>query len=264
MEAAGVVTDVGENVSHIKVGDRVAYASSQLGAYCNARTMPAAQVCKLPDEISFEEGAAIMLKGLTVEYLFHRTTTINSGDTILFHAAAGGVGLIACQWAKSEDITLIGTAGSEEKCKLALKNGASHMINYREENFLEKVLELTEGKGVPVVMDSVGKDTFEASINCLQPLGMMISFGNSSGKVPPVDIGLLQAKGSLKLTRPTLFNPHLSSFEKCQTMANHLFEKIISEKIKIVIGQTFAFEDIPKAHEALQAGKTIGSTVIKV
>ena len=264
MEASGIVTDIGENVTHLEIGDRVVYAASQLGAYCQARTMPATQVCKLPNEISFEDAAAIMLKGLTVEYLFHRTTEINSDDTILFHAAAGGVGLIACQWAKSENIRLIGTAGSEEKCNLAIKNGASNMINYRKENFPEKVLELTKGQGVPIVMDSAGKDTFVGSIDCLQPLGIMISFGNSSGKVPPIDIGLLQSKGSLKLTRPTLFNPHLSSFEKCQRMANHLFEKVISKKIKVFIGQTFSFEDIPKAHEALQSGKTTGSTIIKV
>ncbi|MEC7669472.1 MAG: quinone oxidoreductase, partial [Pseudomonadota bacterium] len=169
MEASGVVDAVGEGVTHLKVGDRVAYASQPPGAYCEARVMPAAQVCPLPDGISFEEGAAMMLKGLTTQYLFHRTTPLKAGDTVLFHAAAGGVGLIACQWAKSEGIRLIGTAGTDEKCQLALDHGASDCINYRDEDWVAKVKELTDGKGVDVVMDSVGKDTFEGSLDCLKP-----------------------------------------------------------------------------------------------
>ena len=262
MEASGIVLEVGEGVRHLKIGDRVAYASNPLGAYTEARTMPATLVCKLPEEISFEEGAAMMLKGLTVQYLFHKTTPLSAGDKVLFHAAAGGVGLIACQWAKSEGIELIGTAGTDKKCKMAIEYGATHAINYKTDDFTEKCLELTNGKGVPVVMDAVGKDTFEGSLNCLEPLGMMISFGNTSGKVPPVDIGLLQTKGSLKLTRPTLFNPHLANHESCQDMAEALFKKVLSKDVKIPIGQTFKFEDIAEAHIALEASKTVGSTVI--
>ena len=262
MEAAGVILEVGESITHLAPGDRVAYASTPLGAYAEARTMQAAQVCKLPDTISFEEGAAIMLKGLTVQYLFHNTTPISPGDKILFHAAAGGVGLIACQWAKSEGITLIGTAGTDAKCSLALEYSAAHTINYKTEDFTKKCLELTAGAGVDVVMDSVGKDTFEQSLDCLKPLGMMISFGNTSGKVPPVDLGLLQTKGSLKLTRPTLFNPHLASQENCQSMSQTLFKKILDKDVKITIGQTFKFTDIAKAHLALESGQTVGSTVL--
>ena len=226
--------------------------------------MPSALVCKLPEEISFEEGAGMMLKGLTVQYLFHKTTPLNSGDTVLFHAAAGGVGLLACQWARSEGIILIGTAGSDNKCKMALEYGAKHMINYNTENFTERCLEITNGKGVPVVMDAVGKDTFEGSLNCLRPLGMMISFGNTSGKVPPVDIGLLMTKGSLKLTRPTLFNPHLATHESCQLMSSALFKKVSSKVLTIPIEQTYKFNDIAQAHRDLEDGKTVGSTVITV
>ena len=262
MEASGIILEVGEGVRHLKIGDRVAYASNPLGAYTEARTMPATLVCKLPEEISFEEGAAMMLKGLTVQYLFHKTTPLSAGDKVLFHAAAGGVGLIACQWAKSEGIELIGTAGTDKKCKMAIEYGATHAINYKTDDFTKKCLELTNGKGVPVVMDAVGKDTFEGSLNCLEPLGMMISFGNTSGKVPPIDIGLLQTKGSLKLTRPTLFNPHLASHESCQDMAAALFKKVLSKDVKIPIGQTFKFEDVAEAHIALEASKTVGSTVI--
>jgi len=262
MEASGIILEVGEGVRHLKIGDRVAYASNPLGAYTEARTMPATLVCKLPEEISFEEGAAMMLKGLTVQYLFHKTTPLSAGDKVLFHAASGGVGLIACQWAKSEGIELIGTAGTDKKCKMAIEYGATHAINYKTDDFTKKCLELTNGKGVPVVMDAVGKDTFEGSLNCLEPLGMMISFGNTSGKVPPIDIGLLQTKGSLKLTRPTLFNPHLASHESCQDMAAALFKKVLSKDVKIPIGQTFKFKDIAEAHIALEASKTVGSTVI--
>ena len=262
MEASGIVLEVGEKVNHLKVGDRVAYASTPLGAYTEARIMPSALVCKLPEEISFDEGAGMMLKGLTVQYLFHKTTPLNSGDVVLFHAAAGGVGLLACQWARSEGIILIGTAGSENKCKMALEYGAKHMINYNTENFTERCLEITNGKGVPVVMDAVGKDTFEGSLNCLRPLGMMISFGNTSGKVPPVDIGLLMTKGSLKLTRPTLFNPHLATHESCQNMSSALFKKVSLKDLKIPIEQTYKFNNIAQAHRDLEDGKTVGSTVL--
>jgi NADPH2:quinone reductase len=205
MEAAGVVEAVGEGVTHLKPGDRAAYAAAPPGAYTEARVMGAAQVCPLPDGISSDEGAAMMLKGLTTHYLFRRTTPIAPGDTVLFHAAAGGVGLMACQWAASEGIRLIGTAGTDDKCQLALDHGAEACINYRDKDWVAEVQDLTGGKGVDVVMDAVGADTFEGSLNSLRPLGMMISFGNASGPVPPFNIASLGQKGSLKITRPTLF-----------------------------------------------------------
>lgn len=263
MEGAGIVEAVGEGVTHLKPGDRAAYASQPPGAYCEARVMPAAQVCPLPDDISFEQGAAMMLKGMTTQYLFHRTTPLKAGDTVLFHAAAGGVGLIACQWARSEGITLIGTAGTDEKCQLALDHGAAHCINYRKENFAEKVRELTDGKGVDVVMDAVGADTFEGSLDSLKPLGMMISFGNASGPVPPVNIGILGQKGSLKITRPTLFT-HIADHAACQDMARSLFAKVQSGDVKIRIDQRFALDDVAEAHRALEARQTTGSTVLEI
>jgi NADPH2:quinone reductase len=263
MEGAGIVEAVGEGVTHLKPGDRAAYASQPPGAYCEARVMPAAQVCPLPDDISFEQGAAMMLKGMTTQYLFHRTTPLKAGDTVLFHAAAGGVGLIACQWARSEGITLIGTAGTDEKCQLALDHGAAHCINYRKENFAEKVRELTDGKGVDVVMDAVGADTFEGSLDSLKPLGMMISFGNASGPVPPVNIAILGQKGSLKITRPTLFT-HIADHAACQDMARSLFAKVQSGDVKIRIDQRFALNDVAEAHRALEARQTTGSTVLEI
>ncbi len=261
MEAAGVVEAVGEGVTHLKVGDRAAYAAAPPGAYTEARVMNAAQVCPLPDAISFEEGAAMMLKGLTTHYLFRRTTPISEGDTVLFHAAAGGVGLIASQWAKSDGITLIGTAGTDEKCALALEHGATHCINYRTEDWAAKVQELTGGVGVDVVMDAVGADTFDGSLDSLKPLGMMISFGNASGPVPPFSVGILGPKGSLKITRPTLFT-HIADHATCQTMARELFEKVTSGAVSIRIDQRFALEDVAEAHRALEARKTTGSTVL--
>jgi len=263
MEAAGVIEAVGAGVTHLKVGDRAAYASNPPGAYSEARVMPAAQVCPLPEGISFEEGAAMMLKGMTVEYLFHRTTPLKRGDTVLFHAAAGGVGLLACQWARSEGITLIGTAGTDEKCKLALDHGADHCLNYRDTDWVEGVRDLTDGKGVDVVMDAVGKDTFEGSLSSLKPLGMMITFGNASGPVPPFEIGRLGKMGSLKITRPTLFT-HIGDHETCQAMAQHLADKVLSGDVKINIGQRFALVDVAKAHEALEARTTTGSTVLEI
>ena len=263
MEASGVIEAVGDGVIHLKVGDRAAYAAMPPGAYCEARVMPAAQVCPLPDAISFEEGAAMMLKGLTVQYLFHRTTPLKAGDTVLFHAAAGGVGLIACQWARSEGINLIGTAGTDEKCALALEHGANHCINYNDQDFTAKVRELTDGEGVDVVMDAVGASTFEGSLDSLKPLGMMISFGNASGPVPPFNIGLLGPKGSLKVTRPTLFT-HIADHATCQDMAAQLFAKVQSGDVKIRIGQTHALDNIHMAHDALEARKTTGSTILTV
>ncbi len=263
MEAAGIVEAVGEGVTHLKPGDRAAYAAAPPGAYTEARVMGAAQVCPMPEGISMEEGAAMMLKGLTTHYLFRRTTPINSGDTVLFHAAAGGVGLMACQWAASEGIRLIGTAGTDEKCQLALDHGADACINYRDKDWAAEVQELTGGKGVDVVMDAVGADTFEGSLNSLKPLGMMISFGNASGPVPPFNIATLGQKGSLKITRPTLFT-HIADQDTCQQMAKELFEKVSSGAVKIRIGQRFALEDVAEAHRALEARKTTGQTILTV
>lgn len=261
MEGAGVVEAVGEGVTHLKPGDRAAYACNPPGSYSQARVMPAAQVVSPPDAIGFETAAAMMLQGMTVEYLFHRTTPLKKGDTVLFHAAAGGVGLIACQWAKSEGIRLIGTAGTDAKCKLALDHGADHCINYNTEDFTARVRELTGGKGVDVVMDSVGKDTFEGSLDSLKPLGMMISFGNASGPVPPFNLGILGPKGSLKITRPSLFT-HIADHDTCQEMARHLFGKVTSGAVRIEIGQRYALADIAQAHRDLEARKTTGSTIM--
>jgi NADPH:quinone reductase len=263
MEGAGVIEAVGEGVTHLKAGDRAAYAAMPPGAYCEARVMKAAQVCPLPDGISFEEGAAMMLKGMTVVYLFHRTTPLVAGDTVLFHAAAGGVGLIACQWAKSMGIRLIGTAGSPEKCKLAVDHGADACINYRDPDWVAQVRALTGGKGVDVVMDAVGKDTFDGSLDCLRPLGMMISFGNASGPVPPFNLATLGAKGSLKITRPTLFT-HISDPDTCQAMARQLFDKVVSGAVRITIDQRFPLADVAEAHRALEGRKTTGQTVLMV
>lgn len=261
MEAAGVVEAVGEGVTHLKPGDRAAYAAQPPGACCEARVMPAAQVCRLPEGISFEQGAAMMLKGLTVEYLFHRTVPLAAGDTVLFHAAAGGVGLIACQWARSEGIRLIATAGSDEKCRLALEHGAAHAINYRAADWPAQVRALTGGRGVDAVMDSVGAATWEGSLDCLRPLGMMISFGNASGPVPPVNLATLAAKGSLKVTRPTLFT-HIARHEDCQAMAQHLFDKVLSGAVAIRVDQRFPLDQVARAHRALEGRETTGSTVL--
>lgn len=263
MEAAGVIEAVGEGVTHLAPGDRAAYAAMPAGAYTEVRVMPAAQVCKLPENISFEEGAAMMLKGMTVQFLFHRTTPLKKGDTVLFHAAAGGVGLIACQWAKSEGITLIGTAGTDEKCQLALEHGAAHCINYNTTDFTPQVRELTGGKGVDVVMDSIGKDTFMGSLDALKPLGMMISFGNASGPVDAFNLGILGQKGSLKVTRPTLFT-HISDHATCQEMAQHLFAKVLAGDVKIRIDQRFPLAEVGKAHDTLEARKTTGQTILEL
>jgi NADPH:quinone reductase len=264
LEAAGVVDAVGPGVDHLAVGDRVAYAGGPPGAYTQARTMPAAQVVRLPDGISFDTGAAMMLKGLTAHYLFRRTVPIKAGDTVLFHAAAGGVGLIACQWARSEGITLIATAGTDDKCQMALDHGATHAINYRTtQDFAAQVRSLTGGRGVDVVMDAVGLDTFEGSLNSLRPLGMMISFGNASGKVPPFDLAMLGAKGSLQITRPTLFT-HIADPATCRMMAGALFDKVLSGAVRIAIDQRFALTDVADAHRALEARRTTGATILTV
>ncbi len=264
MEAAGVVEAVGEGVTHLKVGDRAAYASNPPGAYCEERVMPAQAVCKLPDGISFETGAAMMLKGLTAQYLLKKTLPVEglqAGDHILFHAAAGGVGLIACQWAKALGLQLIGTAGSDAKCQLALQNGAAFAINYNTEDFEARVKEITGGKGVKVVYDSVGKDTFDKSLNCLRPFGLMASFGNASGPVAPVAPGALGPKGSLYLTRQTLFT-HIATRESTQAMADDLFEVVLSGKVKIHIDQRYPLEQVAQAHRDLEARKTTGCTIL--
>jgi len=261
MEAAGVVEAVGQGVTHLKEGDRAVYAANPPGAYSEARVMPAAQVCPLPDGISFEDGAAAMLQGMTVEYLFHRVAPIARGEQVLFHAAAGGVGQIACQWAKSEEIELIGTAGGPEKCRLAAEAGAAHVIDYRGEDFVARVKEITGGKGVGYVIDGVGRDTFDRSLDCLAPLGWMISFGNASGPVEPVSLLTLAAKGSLKLTRTTLFT-FIADHARCQEMARHLFDKMLSGDVKVRIGQRYPLERIADAHRALEARETTGSTII--
>lgn len=261
MEAAGVVDAVGAGVAHLKPGMRAAYAANPPGAYATERVMPASQVVPLPDGVSFETAAAAMLQGMTVEYLFHRTTPLKAGDTVLFHAAAGGVGLIACQWAKSEGIRLIGTAGTDEKCREALANGATYCINYKDVDFVRKVRELTEGKGVDVVMDGVGKDTFLGSLDCLKPLGMMISFGNASGNVEPFSLQELAKRGSLKVTRPTLFT-HIADHDTCMAMASHVFDKIRSGAVHIRIDQRFPLDAVAEAHRLLEARKTTGSTIL--
>jgi NADPH2:quinone reductase len=264
MEASGVVEAVGEGVTHLKVGDRAAYASQPPGSYCELRVMPAKCVCKLPDAISFETGAAMMLKGLTVQYLLKGTQPqggLKPGDFVLFHAAAGGVGLIACQWAHAMGLQLIGTAGSDDKCALAKTNGAAFTINYAKEDFVARVKEITGGAGVKVVYDSVGKDTFLKSLDCLQPFGLLASFGNASGKVEPLDLGLLAAKGSLYVSRPTLFT-HIATRERTQAMADDLFGMVTSGKVKIAIDQTFPLADVAEAHRSLEARKTTGCTIL--
>lgn len=264
MEGSGVIEAVGEGVTHLQVGDRAAYASEPPGSYCEVRVMPAQCVCKLPDGISFETGAAMMLKGLTAQYLLLKTRPVEGlvpGDFVLFHAAAGGVGLIACQWAKALGLQLIATAGSDAKCQLALANGAAYAINYYAEDFAARVKEITGGQGVKVVYDSVGKDTWEQSLDCLRPFGLMASFGNASGPVAPFAPGVLGAKGSLYLTRQTLFT-HLRSRESTQAMVDALFAVVLSGAVKIHIAQRYALADVQQAHRDLEARKTTGSTIL--
>lgn len=261
MEASGVVEAVGAGVTHVKPGDRVAYAGRPPGAYAEARVMPAASLVKLPDAIDFETGAAMMLQGLTVQYLFRRTFPLRGGETILFHAAAGGVGLIACQWARALGVEMIGTVGSDEKAALAKANGCTHVINYNKENFVERVKEITGGKGVPVVYDSIGKDTFIGSLDCLSPLGMMVSFGNASGPVEPFGLNELASRGSLFVTRPTLFN-YISRREDLENNAAELFAMVTGKKIRIDINQRYALKDVAQAHRDLEARKTTGSTIL--
>jgi NADPH2:quinone reductase len=262
VEGAGVVEAVGPGVTHLAVGDRVGYAARSPGSYAEARVLPATPVVKLPDAIDFDTGAAMMLKGLTVQYLLRRTRVeLKPGDAILWHAAAGGVGLIACQWAKALGLRLIGTAGTDDKCKLAEQHGAAHAINYRREDIVARVKEITGGKGVNVVYDAVGKDTWERSLDCLAPLGVMISFGNASGVVPPVNIGTLSLKGSLYVQRPTL-GTHLATREVAQQMADELFAMVTSGKVKVPVERRYPLGEAARAHRDLEARMTTGAGVL--
>jgi len=259
-EGAGEVVAVGPGVTEVKVGDRVGYTSA-LGSYAQERIMPADRLVKLPDNISYEQAAGMMLKGMTVEYLLHRTFKVQKGMNVLIHAAAGGIGLIACQWANYLGANVIGTVGSKEKAELAKANGCHHTILYREEDFPTKVKEITGGKLCEVVYDGVGKATFPASLDCIKPLGMFASFGNSSGSIEAFNINILQAKGSLFCTRPTL-NTYTAKREDLLSIANNLFSVVGSGKVKVPINQTYPLKDVRQAHEDLQSRKTTGSTVL--
>jgi NADPH:quinone reductase-like Zn-dependent oxidoreductase len=261
MEAAGVIEAVGEGVSNVKKGDRVAYASPPVGAYAEARVMAANRLVNLPDGISFEQGAAMMLQGMTAQYLLKRTYKVQPGDTILIHAAAGGVGLIVCQWAKALGATVIGTVGSDEKAALAKSHGCDHAIVYTRENFTERVKEITGGALLPVVYDSIGKDTFVGSLDCLRPMGMMVSFGNASGPVPAFDSGMLASRGSLFFTRPSMVH-YTAKREDLMASAKDLFDIVLSGKVKIEVRQRYALKDAVQAHRDLEARKTTGSTIL--
>ena len=261
MEGGGVIEALGEGVTHLKVGDRVAYAGRPTGAYADVRVMPAAILVRVPDAIGLDTAAAMMLQGMTVQYLFRRTFPLRGGETILFHAAAGGVGLIACQWAKALGVTMIGTVGSDEKGALAKAHGCTHVINYNTENFVERVKELTNGAGVPVVYDSIGADTFTLSLDCLSPLGLMVSYGSASGPVPPFTLNELVSRGSLFITRPTLFS-HAAKREDLEAMANELFGMVESGKVTIEINQRYPLAEAASAHRDLEARKTTGSTIL--
>lgn len=261
MEGAGVIEAVGSNVTTCKPGDRVAYAMGPVGAYTEARVMPADRLVTLPPEIDDKIAASIMLQGMTTNYLVTRTYKVKKGDTILVHAAAGGVGLMMCQWASHIGATVIGTVSTAEKAALAKAHGCTHIVYYTKENVAERVRELTGGAGVPVVYDSVGKDTFDASINSLQTLGMMVLFGASSGKPPAIEAGTLQSKGSLYFTRPSLAH-YAAKREDLLSLANGVFDMVKSGALKVSINQTFALKDAAEAHRALEGRKTTGSTVL--
>ena len=261
LEAAGVVTAVGAGVSEVKVGDRVAYAGGPLGAYAEARNIPAHRLLVLPESIGFDTAAAMMLQGLTAAYLLRRTYRVQLGDAVLIHAAAGGVGLIACQWAKAIGATVIGTVGSAAKAELAKAHGCDHVINYATENFTQRVREVTGGEGVAVVYDGVGKDTFTGSLDALRPLGMMVSYGNASGPVPPVDLIQLSQKGSLFLTRPTIMH-YTAKRTDLEALGSELFAVVGSGQVKIEINQTYPLREAAQAQRDLEARKTTGSTIL--
>ncbi len=260
-EGAGVVEAVGSDVTRFKIGDRVAYGSGPLGAYSDVHVLPEANLVKLPDAISFEQAAGVMLKGLTVQYLLRQTYELKGGETILFHAAAGGVGSLACQWARALGVKLIGTVSSAEKAALAKANGAWATIDYSHENVAQRVLELTDGKKVPVVYDGVGKDTWLTSLDSVAPRGLVVSFGNASGAVDGVNLGILAGKGSLYVTRPTL-GTYANNAENLQRMADELFEMIISGKLTVEISQRFPLAEAAKAQTELSARRTTGSVVL--
>jgi NADPH2:quinone reductase len=260
MEGAGTVEALGEGVNNLAVGDRVAYAGV-LGGYADQRLIPAERLVKLPESISFDQAAAVMLQGMTVQYLIRRTFPVQAGQTVLWHSAAGGVGLLACQWLDHLGVRVIGTVGSEEKAELARTHGCHHTINYRSEDFVERVRELTGGEGVPVVYDSVGKDTFEGSLDCLSPLGMLVSFGNASGPVPPFEPGILAQKGSLFFTRPTLMT-YIAKHDDLVATAGELFGVMESGAVKVEINQRYPLADVARAHSDLEARKTTGSTIL--
>ena len=261
MEGAGEVVAVGAGVTEFAPGDRVAYAARPPGAYAQERVIAAASVVRLPDAISYEQGAAMMLQGMTAQYLLRRTYRVKAGDTILIHAAAGGVGLIVCQWAKALGATVIGTVGSAAKAQLAKAHGCDYPIDYTRENFTQRVKEITGGKGVPVVYDSLGKDTYVASLDCLAPFGMFVSFGNATGPLPPIDSSELAGRGSLYFTRPTLFT-HTAKREDLLAMAGELFDVVQKGQVKIEINQRYALKDAAQAHRDLEARRTTGSTIL--
>jgi NADPH2:quinone reductase len=261
LEAAGIVEAVGEGVTHLKKGDRVAYGTGPIGAYAEKRNMPASRALKIPDGIDDETAAGMMLKGMTVRYLLRATYAVKPGETILLHAAAGGVGVIASQWAKALGATVIGTVGSDDKVALARQNGCDHVINYRTEDVVKRVRDLTGGAGVPVVYDGVGQATLMTSLDCLKPRGLLVSFGNASGPVKALDLGLLSAKGSLYVTRPTLMTYTASDAELRET-AEDLFEMVRSGKVSIPVNQRYALKDAVKAHQDLESRKTTGTTVL--
>lgn len=261
LEGAGVVEAVGEGVTEVKVGDRVAYAGGPIGAYAEVRNIPAHRLLILPDSIGFDTGAAMMLQGLTAAYLLRKTYRVQPGDAVLIHAAAGGVGLIACQWAKALGAKVIGTVGSPAKAELARAHGCDHVINYASENFTQRVRDITGGKGVAVVYDGVGKDTFTGSLDSLRPMGMMVSYGNASGPVPPVDLILLSQKGSLFITRPTLMT-YTAQRADLLELGRELFDRVASGQLRIEVNQRYALRDAAQAHRDLEARKTTGSTIL--
>lgn len=263
LEGAGVVEAIGEGVTEVSVGQRVAYAGGPLGAYAEMRNIPAERLVPLPDDITDEQAAAMMLQGMTVEYLLRRTYRVEGGETILFHAAAGGVGLIACQWARHLGVTVIGTVSSEEKAELARAHGCEHPVIYTREDFVQRVRELTGGEGVPVVYDSVGKDSFIGSLDCLRPRGLLVSFGQSSGAVPPLDTGILNQKGALYLTRPSLMW-YTRSRDELLSSAASLFDVVRSGAVSIEVNQRFPLSEAAQAHSALEGRKTTGSTILTV
>lgn len=261
LEGAGVVEAVGAGVTEVKVGDRVAYAGGPIGAYAEVRNIPAHRLLILPDSIGFDTGAAMMLQGLTAAYLLRKTYRVQPGDAVLIHAAAGGVGLIACQWAKALGATVIGTVGSPAKAELARAHGCDHVINYASENFTQRVRDITGGKGVAVVYDGVGKDTFTGSLDSLRPMGMMVAYGNASGPVPPVDLILLSQKGSLFITRPTLMT-YTAQRADLLELGRELFDRVASGQLRIEVNQRYALRDAAQAHRDLEARKTTGSTIL--